>query len=139
MERQLVFGQSWSEVMTFCYRLALTFGRNIPQAQVDNVNVTWEDPNVRNELTEAQTATIHKGLNVPDDVLWLRIGYTRNRLPPSNGNSNSTKQRRSPPLRDNSGTHSRRHRHREQTMAGTSNTAERRQQGNAKKTITTGK
>ena len=76
MERQLVFGQSWSEVMTFCYRLALTFGRNIPQAQVDNVNVTWEDPNVRNELTEAQTATIHKGLNVPDDVLWLRIGYT---------------------------------------------------------------
>ena len=75
-ERHLVFGQAWADVMAFCYRLALTFGPMLPQVDKLSVNVVWEDANVRNELNEAQTATAHKALGVPDETLWLRLGYT---------------------------------------------------------------
>jgi hypothetical protein len=74
-EKQLVFGQSWQDVFTLAAKLAETFGGvNIPDPMT--IATQWEDPNVRNELGEAQTAQIHKLLNVPDQAIWRRLGYS---------------------------------------------------------------
>jgi hypothetical protein len=40
------------------------------------VHTQWRDPNVRNEQVEAATAEAHQRLNVPQDEVWRRLGYT---------------------------------------------------------------
>jgi len=74
-ERQLVFGQAWEDVFTLAAKLAATFGgTDVPGPMT--IEIVWEDPNVRNELSEAQTAQLHAGMGVPDAAIWRRLGYS---------------------------------------------------------------
>lgn len=75
-ERQLVFGQSWQDVFALAWRINQTFGARLPDVPDMRVEVTWQDANVRNELSEAQTAEAHQRLGVPQWELWQRLGYT---------------------------------------------------------------
>jgi hypothetical protein len=77
LKRHLVFGQSWQDVMQIAYRVQQTFGREtLPRFErTPTIQPQWKDPNVRNELAEAQVAKEHQGLNVPQDEVWRRLGY----------------------------------------------------------------
>jgi hypothetical protein len=78
-ERQLVFGQSWQDVFMLAAKVANTFGSvDIPDRMT--IGVTWDDPNVRNEKSVAESAQIHKGLGVPDDTIWAMLGYTPDQI-----------------------------------------------------------
>lgn len=77
-ERHLVFGQSWQDVMRMAYKVQRMFGgRSLPEfRRLPTVHTQWRDPNVRNEVNEAQTAKLHQDMNVPQDEVWQRLGYT---------------------------------------------------------------
>lgn len=77
-ERHLVYGQGWQDVMRMAYRVQRTFGRsNLPDfGRLPTIHTQWRDPNVRNEQVEAQTAQAHAALNVPEEEVWQRLGYT---------------------------------------------------------------
>lgn len=75
-ERQLIFGQAWRDVFALAYRVNQTFGKTLPDVPEMDIDVTWQDANVRNEPAEVTTAEGHKRLGVPDEILWRRLGYT---------------------------------------------------------------
>lgn len=75
-ERQLIFGQAWEEVFEIAYRINQTYGKSLPDVDELDVDLTWEDANVRNEQVIAQTATAHKALEVPNPVVWEMLGYS---------------------------------------------------------------
>lgn len=75
-ERQLVFGQAWEDVFALAYRVNQAFGVSLPDVEDLSIKVTWADANVRNELSEAQTAEAHQRLGVPQSTLWAELGYT---------------------------------------------------------------
>lgn len=75
-ERQLIFGQSWVDVMAMCIKVARTFGtEQIPELETLNISTTWASAEVRNEKSDAETAQILQGLGVPKEALWLKVGY----------------------------------------------------------------
>lgn len=76
-ERQLVFGQSWADVMALAWRVQETFSQQkMPTLKRMNIDVTWKDAQTRMEKTEAEVAQIHAALNVPDAAVWQKLGYT---------------------------------------------------------------
>lgn len=75
-ERQLMFGEAWADVMGLAYRVARTFGSNIPEVKDPVIGVQWKDPNTRIEEVQAKIAQLHKMLNVPDDAVWAQAGYS---------------------------------------------------------------
>lgn len=76
-ERQLIFGQGWADVMAMAYKVERAFGKtSLPDLPKLKIETTWESPETRNDLTEAQTAQIHSALKVPDDAVWALLGYT---------------------------------------------------------------
>jgi hypothetical protein len=75
-ERQLVFGQSWADVMALAWRVQEAFGKQrLPVLKRMNIAVTWKDAQTRMEKTEAEVATLHHALNVPDAAVWRKLGY----------------------------------------------------------------
>jgi hypothetical protein len=76
-ERQLIFGQAWADVMVMAYKLERTFGAmTMPEIEPLGVQTMWSDPEIRNELSESQSAEIHKRLGVPDEAIWAKLGYS---------------------------------------------------------------
>ncbi len=76
-ERQLVFGQSWADVMALAAQVQDAFGvAPVPQLPKLNIHPVWKDAQTRMEKTEAEVATLHSALRVPDDAVWRKLGYT---------------------------------------------------------------
>lgn len=81
-ERQLMFGQSWADVMALAHRVDQTFGVGTivgggsDQVVELNINLIWADPNTRMDKVEAEVAGLHKALGVPDKAVWRRAGYS---------------------------------------------------------------
>lgn len=78
IERQLIFGQAWADVMAMAYKVARTFGPAIPEVPKLKVQTLWESAETRQELNDAQRGEILKRLGVPDEVIWLMLGYSPN-------------------------------------------------------------
>lgn len=80
-ERQLLFGEAWADVMALAYRVGRTFGHGVPDVGNEPIiGVMWADANTRMEKVEAEIATIHKGLGVPDEAVWEKAGYPPERI-----------------------------------------------------------
>lgn len=78
-ERQLLFGEAWAQAMALAYRVAQTFG-TVPQIDDPVIEVQWKDASTRIEEVEVKNAKIHKELNVPDVVVWEKLGYSPERI-----------------------------------------------------------
>ena len=76
IERQREFGESWHEVMQMAIKVEDAFGVPMNAPKPLTIAAEWADPNTRMEKTEAEVAGIHKGLNVPDEAVWARAGYS---------------------------------------------------------------
>jgi hypothetical protein len=76
-ERFLIFGQAWADVMTMAYKLERTFGNaSLPDIPKLKVHTLWDDPETRNEKSDAEMAEIQSRLRVPDEKLWEILGYS---------------------------------------------------------------
>jgi len=74
-ERQLIYGQSWADVMIMCVKVARTFGsENVPELDNADVGVVWASAEVRNEKVDAETAALYKGLGMSDEYVWAKAG-----------------------------------------------------------------
>jgi hypothetical protein len=78
-ERQLVFGQSWEDAFALAYRVADMFGSRLPDAEL-HIETLWDDPEVRNELSETQRAEGWKRLEVPNEAIWQLLGFTQDQI-----------------------------------------------------------
>jgi hypothetical protein len=74
-ERQLIFGQTWTDVMAMCVKVNATFGTtSTPDLDRIDIATTWDSAQTRYELAAAQTALIYKQLGMPDDYVWSSTG-----------------------------------------------------------------
>lgn len=75
-ERFTVFGGSWVEALRVGARLWAAMGNR--GADVEQpLEISWADPQVKNELYQADVATREQGLGVPQEVLWAkRLDYS---------------------------------------------------------------
>jgi hypothetical protein len=75
-ERFLVFGASWVEAVRVAARLWVAMGGRDadPEAPLE---VSWGDPQIKNELYQAQVATAEAAIGIPNEVLWSkRLDYS---------------------------------------------------------------
>lgn len=75
-KRQNVFGQAWADAMSLALRVNAAFGESVIVAPEAEITTKWQDAETRNEMTMAQVAEAHKRLNVPDEQVWMLLGYT---------------------------------------------------------------
>ena len=75
-QRQLVFGQSWADVMALALRVQEAFGDAPPSLPRLNISAQGKEANTRMEKTEAEVAEKHKALGVPDAAVWRKAGYS---------------------------------------------------------------
>jgi hypothetical protein len=76
-ERFLIFGQAWADVMAHAYKLERTFGNtSLPDIPKMKVHTLWDDPQTRNEKSDAEMAEIQSRLGVPEEKLWEILGYS---------------------------------------------------------------
>lgn len=66
------FGESWEEVM----RLAFLVVGDTKRANITNSQTIWGDPESRQEGVHTDAVIKLKALNVPDELLWERVGLT---------------------------------------------------------------
>lgn len=76
VERQLLFGQRWGDVMGMAYRVARAFGPPLPEVAKLRCATVWESPETRHEKTDAETGQLHKNLGIPDEEIWAKLGYS---------------------------------------------------------------
>lgn len=76
IERQLIFGQAWADVMVMAYKVMRAFGPTIPDVPKLKVQTTWASAETRQELNDSQRGEILKRLGVPDEVIWEMLGYS---------------------------------------------------------------
>jgi hypothetical protein len=76
VERQLDFGQSWEDVMGMALRLEEVFGSEgiDPSSPID---VTWRDPETRNQKEFLEGQKLKAELGVPQAQLWREMGYSQ--------------------------------------------------------------
>lgn len=80
IERQLIFGQAWADVMVMAYKVARTFGPPIPEVPKLKVQTSWASAETRQELTDAQRGEILKRLGIPDDEIFAMLGYSSSQI-----------------------------------------------------------
>jgi len=76
IERQLIFGQAWADVMVMAYKVMRAFGPSIPEVPKLKVQTSWASAETRQELNDSQRGEILKRLGIPDEVIWEMLGYS---------------------------------------------------------------
>jgi hypothetical protein len=77
LKRQNIFGQSWADVMQLALKVNETFGASLSfDESTLGITTKWQDAETRNDLSMAQVAEAHKRLGVPDEQVWMLLGYT---------------------------------------------------------------
>ncbi len=76
VERHLIFGQAWEDVMTMAIRVARAFGNEaLPEVADLDIGTHWSNPEIRQDAVEAQSAQVHDSLGVPKPMVWRKLGY----------------------------------------------------------------
>ena len=75
-ERQVLFGDELQRMFKIWRRMHNAFGSGRVDAEIE-LSPVWASAEIRNETYDADVATKHKALGVPDRTLWIkRLGYT---------------------------------------------------------------
>jgi len=87
--RQVGFGNAWEDAISLAYRLATSFGQEgtpmmregTPWMGVGTlVEMVWEDPEIRNELTHLQALKEKLALGVSQHQIWREMGYDQDQI-----------------------------------------------------------
>jgi hypothetical protein len=71
-ERQRRFGEAWERTL----RLAIALDTNTAAAEVGELEVTWQDAEMRNPAQVADAAVKLQSIGVPERALWAYVGAT---------------------------------------------------------------
>lgn len=73
-DRQVVFGNSWEDAMMMARKLHNAFGPGGLDEEAI-VSCVWADPETRNEKEHLEGLQLKQALGVPQEQLWLEMGY----------------------------------------------------------------
>jgi hypothetical protein len=67
------FGESWEELMSLALEIE---GSKAIRKQAHTMETIWGDPESRTESEHIDAVVKQKALNVPDEILWEKAGYS---------------------------------------------------------------
>jgi hypothetical protein len=67
------FGEAWEEVMSLALEVE---GSKAIRKQAHTMETIWGDPESRTESEHVDAVIKQKALNVPDEILWEKVGYS---------------------------------------------------------------
>jgi hypothetical protein len=70
-ERMLYFGEAWEQVIRLCFAV-----KKDKRAEEWSMETVWADPEYRTEAQHIDSLLKLKQLNVPEEILWMRAGFT---------------------------------------------------------------
>lgn len=70
-ERMLYFGESWEQVIRLCFQI-----KKDKRADEVSLETVWADPEYRTEAQHIDALLKLKQLNVPEEILWMRAGFS---------------------------------------------------------------
>ena len=70
-ERMLYFGEAWEQVTRLCFLV-----KKDKRAEEYSLETVWADPEYRTEAQHIDALLKLKQLNVPEEILWMRAGFT---------------------------------------------------------------
>jgi hypothetical protein len=70
-ERMLYFGEAWEQVIRLCFRV-----KRDKRAEEFSLETVWADPEYRTEAQHIDSLLKLKQLNVPEEILWMRAGFS---------------------------------------------------------------
>jgi hypothetical protein len=74
VQRKMVhFGEAWEEVMALAFAVDGDMKRAVA---AQSSEIRWRDPESRSEAQHIDAVTKLKVLNVPDEILWRRAGFS---------------------------------------------------------------
>lgn len=74
-ERMLYFGESWEQVIRLCFQI-----KKDKRADEVALETVWADPEYRTEAQHIDALLKLKQLNVPEEILWMRAGFTASEI-----------------------------------------------------------
>lgn len=70
-ERMLYFGEAWEQVIRLCFQI-----KENKKSEEVSLETVWADPEYRTEAQHIDSLLKLKQLNVPEEMLWMRAGFT---------------------------------------------------------------
>ncbi|WP_079045259.1 MULTISPECIES: phage portal protein [unclassified Streptomyces] len=70
-ERMLYFGEAWEQVIRLCFLI-----KKDKRAEEVSLETVWADPEYRTEAQHIDALLKLKQLNVPEEILWMRAGFS---------------------------------------------------------------
>lgn len=77
--KQTIFGNAWEDVLYMARRIENTFYGGALDEEV-MLTTQWAPTATRDELQERQALLVEKQLNVPDEKLWAKLGYSQDEI-----------------------------------------------------------
>ncbi|MFJ3084372.1 phage portal protein [Streptomyces halstedii] len=74
-ERMLYFGEAWEQVIRLCFQI-----KNDKRADEVALETVWADPEYRTEAQHIDALLKLKQLNVPEEILWMRAGFSASEI-----------------------------------------------------------
>lgn len=74
-ERMLYFGEAWEQVIRLCFLI-----KKDKRSDEVALETVWADPEYRTEAQHIDALLKLKQLNVPEEILWMRAGFTASEI-----------------------------------------------------------
>ncbi|MCX4554129.1 phage portal protein [Streptomyces sp. NBC_01500] len=74
-ERMLYFGEAWEQVIRLCFLI-----KKDKRATEFSLETVWADPEYRTEAQHIDSLLKLKQLNVPEEMLWMRAGFSASEI-----------------------------------------------------------
>ena len=77
--RQVLFGNSWEDVLYMSRRQANVFGR-AGMDEDSRISTQWKPPETRDDKAFLETLVLKSELGVPDETIWAELGYDETKV-----------------------------------------------------------
>ena len=70
------FGNTWEDCILMALRIEEAFGTRVADSSDVVVDITWDDPETRNEQAHLETLKSKLELGISKQQLWREMGYS---------------------------------------------------------------
>ena len=76
-QRMVNFGNAWEDAVVMALKIQAAFGQSIGNVDEIRPEVTWDDPETRNEQAHIETLKAKVELGIPKHQIWRELGYSQ--------------------------------------------------------------
>ena len=76
-QRMVNFGNAWEDAVVMALKIQAAFGQGVGNIEEIQPEVTWDDPETRNEQAHMETLKAKVELGVPKHQIWREMGYSQ--------------------------------------------------------------